>query len=346
MEHGQQTGESIGAMLSSIASALREVSEKLDTVAARIDGAQAVVSEPTVEGRLAKLEAWAFGAGQDISGLDARVERLESGAGPAPEDREATQRPAAPLPRAAARRSSARRPEHSAEPTAPKSESPDSAGTRNGTPREPVHAVPEPSPAAPTSFTPPREPTLTALDSNTGSAQGFTASGNPASDFTPPPREPTFTTPAPREPLSSFTAPTPRDPGTGQRETFTSREPAPAAGSYSPAENAPYESIVASAATTKHSGSENGAVADATGTGLTGAHRAGVDDRTPVENTHVDKLQAMLDELKRTAAAPLGRTDVFGPTPGESTTNGYQSERTEAQRRPADYRLSSPPPVS
>ncbi|BDT98816.1 hypothetical protein [Nocardia sputorum] len=345
MEHGQQTGESIGAMLSSIASALREVSEKLDAVAARIDGAQAVASEPTVEGRLAKLEAWAFRAGQDISGLDARVERLESGADPAPEDQETAQRPAAPLPRAAARRSSARRPEHSAEPTAPKSESPGTAGTRNGTPREPVHAAPEPSPAAPTSFTPPREPTLTALEPN---AQGFTAPGNSASNFTAPPaREPAFTTPTPREPVSSFTAPTPRDPGTGQQETFpASREPAPAAGSYSPVENAPYESIVASAAATDHSGSENGAAPEATGTGLTGAHRAGVDDRTPVENTHVDKLQAMLDELKRTAAAPLGRADVFGNTPGESTTNGYQSERTEAQRRPADYRLSSPPPVS
>lgn len=54
----------------------------------------------------------------------------------------------------------------------------------------------------------------------------------------------------------------------------------------------------------------------------------------------------MLDELKRTAAAPLGRSDVFGPPPGDAAPNGYQSERTDAQRRPNDYRLSSPPPVS
>ncbi|MEU2040729.1 hypothetical protein [Nocardia niwae] len=345
MEHGQQTGESIGAMLSSIASALREVSEKLDAVAARIDGAQAVVGEPTVEGRLAKLEAWAFGAGQDISGLDARVERLESGAGPSQEDREAAHRPAAPLPRAAGRRSNARRPEHSAEPTAPKSDPLESAGARNGTPREPVHAAPEPSPATPASFPPAREP---ALEPSATSAQNFTAPRDPASNFTAPPaREPAFTTPTPREPVSSFTAPPSRDPSTGRQETLPgSLEPTPSAASYSHGENAPYESIVASAATTNHSSPANGAAPDSTATGLTGAHRAGADDRTPVENTHVDKLQAMLDELKRTAAAPLGRSDLFGPTPGDATANGSQSERTDAQRRPADYRLSSPPPVS
>ncbi|WP_039799098.1 hypothetical protein [Nocardia araoensis] len=347
MEHGQQTGESIGAMLASVASALREVSEKLDAVAARIDGAQAVVSEPSVEGRLAKLEAWAFRAGQDISGLDARVERLESGDDPAQEDRQtAAQRP---LPRAAAGRSNARRPEHGgAETAARKSDSREPAGARNGaqpqsTPREPVHAAAEPSAAA--QFTPQAEAALSALDPNATSGPGFTAPRDPASTFTaPPPREPAFTTPVQREPVSPFTAPTPRDPGTGRQETFTgSREPAT---SYSSGESAAYESIVASTSSTTHGGAENGTPPETASVGLTGAHRAGDDDRTPVENTHVDKLQAMLDELKRTAAAPLGRSDLFGSAPGESTTNGYQSERTESQRRPADYRLSSPPPVS
>ncbi|WP_063050117.1 hypothetical protein [Nocardia arthritidis] len=341
MEHGQQTGESIGAMLSSIASALREVSDKLDAVAARIDGAQTVVSEPTAEGRLAKLEAWAFRAGQDISGLDARMQRLESGDDPAPEDRTAAaQRPAGSLPRAAAGRANARKAEHGgAEPVARNSDAGEAAVSRNGarpqsTPREPVHAAAEPNSAAQTGFTPPREPTPTALDPTP--ALSFTAPREPASNFTAPPsREPAFTTPTPREPVAAFTPPAPRDPSTGQRETH---EPATSTAAYSPGENAAYESIVAPTPSTRHSGSENGATP---GTGLTGAHRAGEDDRTAVENTHVDKLQAMLDELKRTAAAPLGRSDLF-----DSTSNGYPSERTEAQRRPADYRLSSPPPVS
>lgn len=342
MEHGQQTGESIGAMLASIASALREVSEKLDAVAARIDGAQPVVSEPSVEGRLAELEAWAFRAGQDISGLDARVQRLESEDDPAREDRQpAAQRP---LPRAVAGRSNSRRPEHGGQSAAHTSDSGEPAGGRNGArpqgiPHEPVHAAAEPRSAAQTSFTPPREP---ALDSGTTSGQSLTAPRDAASSFTAPPaREPAFTPPVQREPLSSFTAPTPREPGTGRQEGFTApREPA---SPYASGENAAYESIVSSAST--HTGSENGTAPDP-GPGPTGAHRAGDDDRSPVENTHVDKLQAMLDELKRTAAAPLSRSDVFGSAPGESTTNGYQSERTEAQRRPADYRLSSPPPVS
>ncbi|MFI2280160.1 hypothetical protein [Nocardia beijingensis] len=361
MEHGQQTGESIGAMLASIASALREVSEKLDAVAARIDGAQPVVSEPSVDGRLAKLEAWAFRAGQDISGLDARVQRLEAEDDPAREDRQTAAR--RPLPRASAGRSNAHRAEPGVESAAHKSDSAEPAGGRNGarpqgTPREPVHAAAEPSSSAQTSFTPPREPVHAAaepsssaqtsftpprepaLDASATPGQSLTAPRDPASSFTAPPaREPAFTTPAQREPVSSFTAPTPRDPGTGRQEGFTApREPTTP---YASGENAAYESIVAST----HTGSENG-TAPAAGAGPTGAHRAGDDDRTPVENTHVDKLQAMLDELKRTAAAPLSRSDVFGTAPGESATNGYQSERTEAQRRPADYRLSSPPPVS
>ncbi|MGY1942108.1 hypothetical protein [Nocardia asiatica] len=349
MEHGQQTGESIGAMLSGIASALREVSEKLDAVAARIDGAQVVVSEPTVEGRLAELEAWAFRAGQDISGLDSRVQRLESGDGPAPEVRQ-PQRPAVPLPRAASR-SNAHRQERVGAESAGSIEAREPAASRNGarpqsTPREPVHAAAESDPAARSGFTPPREPTVTAVEPNVTAGQGFTAPRDPASNFTAPPsREPvpTFTTPTPREPVSPFTSPS-RDSGTGQQDTFTAaREPAPA--SHSSSENAAYENIVASATSTSHNSSATGTASDAPGTGLTGAHRASEEDRTPVENTHVDKLQAMLDELKRTAAAPLGRTDLFGP-PSDSASNGYQSERTEAQRRPADYRLSSPPPVS
>ncbi|MFI9511198.1 hypothetical protein [Nocardia sp. NPDC052566] len=78
MEHGQQGAESVGAMLSSIAAALREFSEKLDDVATRVDG------DRSVEARLAKLEAWAFRAEQDISDIDSRLGGAPD-AGPAQE---------------------------------------------------------------------------------------------------------------------------------------------------------------------------------------------------------------------------------------------------------------------
>ncbi|MEV6323344.1 hypothetical protein AB0M45_19415 [Nocardia sp. NPDC051787] len=341
MEHGQQTGESIGAMLSSIASTLREVSEKLDAVAARIDGTPAVPGEQTIEARLAKLEAWALQAGRDISGIDARVERLESSAPP-------NDLGAARLPRGGAVRPNAGRPERQAGESAPaarKSDSREPAGSRNGTrppdlPREPVHAAPEPYSSARTGFTPPREPAMTALEPKDMSGQ----------DFTPPaPREQTsnFTAPPAHEPASRFTTPPSHEPASFSTPTA---RPIGSSASYSQHENAAFESIVASPASADpgadHSSSRNGTAPDTPVASLTGARHATEEERTPVENTHVDKLQAMLDELKRTAAAPLGRSDIFGPPAGEPTPNGYQSERGDAQRRPADYRLSSPPPTS
>ncbi|WP_454196851.1 hypothetical protein [Nocardia sp. Marseille-Q1738] len=344
MEHGQQTGESIGAMLSSIASTLREVSEKLDAVAARIDGTPAVPGEQTIEARLAKLEAWALQAGRDISGIDARVERLESSGAPAPNDPGAAR-----LPGGGAGRPNAGRPEREAGESASaarKDDSREAAGSRNGArppdlPREPVHAAPEPYSSARTGFTPPREPAMTALEPKDTSGQDFTppAPREQTSNFTvPPAHEPDsrFTTPPSREP-ASFTAPTARPIGSSP--------------SYSQHENAAaYESIVASPTSADpgadHSSSRNGTAPGTPVAGLTGARHATEEERTPVENTHVDKLQAMLDELKRTAAAPLGRSDIFGPPAGEPTPNGYQSERGDAQRRPTDYRLSSPPQTS
>lgn len=49
---------------------------------------------------------------------------------------------------------------------------------------------------------------------------------------------------------------------------------------------------------------------DAAGITVTGTFRA-----FDIERAHVDKLQAMLDELKRSAGLPPGPRDVFGPPP-------------------------------
>ncbi|PXX54116.1 hypothetical protein DFR70_12597 [Nocardia tenerifensis] len=388
MEHGQETGESIGAMLSSIASVLREVSDKLDAVAARVDGVDRTESAPadhSVEARLAKLEAWAFRAGQDISGIDGRLEKVESGGGTPAHSAPDSERAERPLPRAASRRNSVAAPSRSVTvPTARESigsphepasttrenaiagenaaaaresvsrryEPSPSAATNArdsasheangvpqrgfGTPREPAYETPrepayEPSPATSQSFTTPREPIATPREPISTPREPISTPREP----TATPREPipasstNFTAPTPREPLpvrqSSFTAP--REPATSSYENFT--------GSH---ENS-YESMVASS----DGGRKNGATTETNGTTLTGAHRA-EEDLIPVDNTHVDKLQAMLDELKKTAAAPLGRSDVFGPPATDLTSTGYQPERSTDT--PRDYRLSSPPPLS
>ncbi|MFF0529832.1 hypothetical protein ACFYT3_15715 [Nocardia amikacinitolerans] len=74
MEHGQQGAESVGAILSGIAELLREVSDKLDSVAARVG------DDNGVEARLKKLEAWAFRTEQNVSSLEARLDDVASGA--------------------------------------------------------------------------------------------------------------------------------------------------------------------------------------------------------------------------------------------------------------------------
>ncbi|MGW4740973.1 hypothetical protein [Nocardia xishanensis] len=90
MEHGQHGAESVGAILSGIAELLREVSDKLDSVAARVG------EDNGVEARLKKLEAWAFRTEQNVSALETRLDDVASGASV-----ERTE--AAPLPRAARR---------------------------------------------------------------------------------------------------------------------------------------------------------------------------------------------------------------------------------------------------
>ncbi|MBF6523717.1 hypothetical protein, partial [Nocardia farcinica] len=73
MEHGQQDAEPIGAILSGIATLLRELGDQLDAAATRLD------DETGLETRLKKLESWAFRTGQDISNLQARMDKVETG---------------------------------------------------------------------------------------------------------------------------------------------------------------------------------------------------------------------------------------------------------------------------
>ncbi|MGY0500369.1 hypothetical protein ACWZHB_17935 [Nocardia sp. FBN12] len=81
MNHAEHD-ESIGSMLASIATALREVSDKLDIVAARVqlDVPIFPVDEDLPDHtRIRRLESWAFRASQDISRLSSRLDALDNG---------------------------------------------------------------------------------------------------------------------------------------------------------------------------------------------------------------------------------------------------------------------------
>lgn len=81
MNHAEHD-ESIGSMLASIAAALREVSDKLDIVAARVqlDVPTFPVDEDVPDHtRIRRLESWAFRASQDISRLSSRLDALDNG---------------------------------------------------------------------------------------------------------------------------------------------------------------------------------------------------------------------------------------------------------------------------
>ncbi len=81
MNHAEHD-ESIGSMLASIATALREVSDKLDIVAARVqlDVPTFPVDEDLPDHiRIRRLESWAFRASQDISRLSSRLDALDNG---------------------------------------------------------------------------------------------------------------------------------------------------------------------------------------------------------------------------------------------------------------------------
>ncbi|WP_194824403.1 hypothetical protein [Nocardia sp. XZ_19_231] len=80
MNHAEHD-ESIGSMLASIATALREVSDKLDIVAARVqlDVPTFPVDEDVPDHiRIRRLESWAFRASQDISRLSSRLDALDN----------------------------------------------------------------------------------------------------------------------------------------------------------------------------------------------------------------------------------------------------------------------------
>ncbi|UGT63419.1 hypothetical protein [Nocardia asteroides] len=81
MEHVEDGAESIGAMLSDIAESLREVSRKLDLVAARVDVPLPVpmpADDRDVGTRLATIEAWAFRTDRDVADLGRRLDTLQS----------------------------------------------------------------------------------------------------------------------------------------------------------------------------------------------------------------------------------------------------------------------------
>ncbi|WP_446223114.1 hypothetical protein ACTWPB_25845 [Nocardia sp. IBHARD005] len=80
MNHAEHD-ESIGSMLASIATALREVSDKLDIVAARVqfDVPTFPIDEDLPDHtRIRRLESWAFRASQDISRLSSRLDALDN----------------------------------------------------------------------------------------------------------------------------------------------------------------------------------------------------------------------------------------------------------------------------
>ncbi|MFE1594922.1 hypothetical protein [Nocardia sp. NPDC058705] len=86
MNHAEHD-ESIGSMLASIATALREVSDKLDIVAARVqlDVPTFPVDEDVPDHiRIRRLESWAFRASQDISRLSSRLDALDNDGEPEP----------------------------------------------------------------------------------------------------------------------------------------------------------------------------------------------------------------------------------------------------------------------
>ncbi|MEU8898162.1 hypothetical protein [Nocardia sp. NPDC048505] len=384
MEHGQQSGgESIGVILSGIAEILREVSEKLDAVAARVDDAR---DERSVAARLAKLEAWAFRTDQDISKLGARVDGVESGSPREPARADAAPRPEAPSrpePATRAERRELARAE-TAEPEA--SELPQRGGIpqRSGpTPRaesEPRAERPLPRAVANRGVTEPstrgtaavaetafngerRLPTVPAALNDwvepsaepesverlepvgiTPRGERFTPSGiteaapttapqgmdynavRNRADTQDPPRPPGLSDLPTRTPRLDTPAPSRngRHDDTGRSETVT------------PASNGRMDSLTGSADYSPHSTGSGrleaplGAGFDAPAPNTNGRSESGLTSPRPEpdinttaphqrpsaeDNAHVDKLQAMLDELKRNPHGPFGRP--LGTPPGE-----------------------------
>ncbi|WP_433710041.1 hypothetical protein ACQP2U_27065 [Nocardia sp. CA-084685] len=372
MDHDERSGESIGALLSSLATTLREVSNKLDAVAAHVD------DDRNLAGRLAKLEAWAFRTGEDVSKIGSRLEQVvtvepgDEPAGPAPlirpEPAPMARERREPIP---SRRDRLDAVNGRADTTSARTESgrndlPDITTVLSETPTgrnnrsdttatnerlEPATARNERS--TPTTGTNGRLASPTGrLDAATGRNERLEA---PEDHASPRPARTEFTAPITRtEHLEPFGPATPNDslslpartpqpvpppvPATYRSEPLsapasrpdwldssTSASTEPAAPTYTNSQPAtsgdrleygsigtsngrlepltsPRNGYEAATPTTRPDSGMTAPRAEDNGALTPGAHRAS----TGEDNSHVDKLQAMLDELKRNPNGPFG----------------------------------------
>ncbi|MEV0027560.1 hypothetical protein [Nocardia sp. NPDC050793] len=347
MEHGQQGAESVGAILSGIAELLREVSDKLDSVAARVG------EDNGVEARLKKLEAWAFRTEQNVSALETRVDDVTSGAsveraGAAPLPRAARRAPAAPTARLEEPRPESLRAENSraetprtetsrpetlrtetsrpetlhtetlrAETSRPETPRPEAPRAERLRPSAPLRPEPAPEPsrtdsleaaaivarveqqtAPPTSL--PRRDTVPVpaalhdwVEPNVSRGAPYDAAPEPVSNAHAEPAEIAPRTETPQERLGFGTVGTPVVDTSGVNMSGVNTSVVNSAPRLNGRLEAP--TLTSRADTTLT------APRDEPAAGPT-QHHATVDD-----NSHVDKLQAMLDELKRNPAGPFGR---------------------------------------
>ncbi len=374
MDHDERSGESIGAILSSLATTLREVSNKLDAIATHVD------DDRNLADRLAKLEAWAFRTGEDVSKIGSRLEQVvtvepsNEPAATAPRIRSeatpATSERREPIPSrrdrldavngradtASAHTDKARnglpdittvlsetpigrdnRPDTTGtneriEPTAGRNErvtpttSPNGrAATTTGHPDTPTGRnerleVPEdtaPRPAR-TEFTAPitrtehLEPFGPATPNDSLSLPSRTP--QPVSPAVPPTYRETLATPTTRPEWRDSATPAGTEPAT---LTYTNSQPATTGdrleygsisasnGRLEPPTSTPRNGYESATPTTRPDTGMTASRAEDGGAPTPGAHRAGTDEDT----SHVDKLQAMLDELKRNPHGPFGRPE-------------------------------------
>ncbi|WP_054814112.1 hypothetical protein [Nocardia arizonensis] len=320
MEHGQRDAESIGAILSGIARILREVSDKLDAVAARVDAEGA--DDGSLAVRLAKIEAWAFRTEQHVAALDTRLESVTSGAvrAPAPSEPapprapDPVAPPAARAPRAdvgtrpqpptrAERRELAERAEQdlptrtenplpvrdtSAAATARERRLPRAAANRGERAETPAGAhaesaeqvVASAQEATAERLMPPVPPALHDWVEPPASDPAPRVEAQAADTFTPRYEPVPVADTAPAGPLGM-------DYGRRAERLDTPTSP---------------NGRVEISAPNLNGRADSGLTAAHTEPETNGAHRPTIED-----NAHVDKLQAMLDELKRNPNGPFGR---------------------------------------
>ncbi|MGY4099091.1 hypothetical protein ACW2Q0_05940 [Nocardia sp. R16R-3T] len=389
MDHNERSGESIGAILSSLATTLREVSDKLDAVAAHVD------DDRNLADRLAKLEAWAFRTGEDVSKIGSRLEQVVT-VEPGDEPAELAPRiRSAPAPATRERREPipSRRDRLDAVNGRAYITGAHTATARNGlpditTPRSetPIARNNRPDTTATNNRL---EPTIGSNErvTPTTSTNGHlaTTSGRPDSptghnerletpeDTAPRPARTEFSTPIIRtEHLEPFGPATPNDapplpsrtPQAVVPPTYRDPLATPATrperlDSATPTESATPTYTNSQSATTgdrleygsigagngrlepitssPRNGSESATPTTRPDTGMTapraednsastpGAHRAGTGEDT----SHVDKLQAMLDELKRNPNGPFGRPEPSSSAnelPGVDPTFAIRTE--------------------